>query len=677
MSQSALEGFRDLPHKLRFVEEYKHLYVDLRTLKKDGQNPNQMLPSQKKALWKSLEKWSWVYPILTNRDGVVGNGEQRLDVCLEHDEYYGPVLKMDVSEVDRKLLRQVLNKLHGTHDVDLDALEFYRIVEQGRRKDLVDLAVATEKEIQQALNSLKEQESKGNYAGQDRADEETKLTKCPQCGYVFNPEQYTIDLVLEQWSTDHKFIETKPIEGKTNIATFDVKFSTVAPKITDKVTAVSESFGIGVDESQTHKVLQGVSLNWNDGDLIYVTGDSGGGKSTLLRLFKEHESSRGRDVRDFGATEVSNLTLIDGLPGNAEEAMGILNVAGLGEASLMIKRFEELSDGQRYRYRIAKLISKGAQTIVIDNFGDALDRDTAKVLSYNLQKWVRRKKITLIVATPHHDLIEDLNPNIIVCKGFGPEVKIEYRHPETRELSIARDVVIENGSKGDIESLERFHYLAESSRIIAKFVYRMRHRDVTIGVIVYMSPMAQLAMRNKIMPEYKGSFSNAEIMSKLNNDVIRISRVILHPKYRGTGLAVKLIKETMIMTGYPVVETLAAMARFNPVFEKAGMKLVGIMEPTKTQKKIETVIQDIGGDPSRMRSPTERDNLVKSLDGEKFGLLEDAVLRCISELEGKGNFGKNMAASIREKLDRQGLSTAIGELLGSPRAYLYWKKEST
>ena len=46
------------------------------------------------------------------------------------------VIRLPVKDVDRRLLRQVLNKLRGKHNRELDSAEYLRIVEQGEKEDL-------------------------------------------------------------------------------------------------------------------------------------------------------------------------------------------------------------------------------------------------------------------------------------------------------------------------------------------------------------------------------------------------------------------------------------------------------------------------------------------------------------------------------------------------------------
>ena len=130
-------------------EAYRVIVEDLRLLQRDGQNPNKMTEKQKAFTWKSLCDFGWIYPIVTNKDGMLTDGEQRVDVCLEHGEFFGPVLRLPIQDVDRRILRQVLNKLKGTHDKLLDAQEFQRIREADGEEDLKALLNITDKTLEQ------------------------------------------------------------------------------------------------------------------------------------------------------------------------------------------------------------------------------------------------------------------------------------------------------------------------------------------------------------------------------------------------------------------------------------------------------------------------------------------------------------------------------------------------
>jgi hypothetical protein len=53
-----------------------------------------------------------------------------------------------------------------------------------------------------------------------------------------------------------------------------------------------------------------------------------------------------------------------------------------------------------------------------------------------------------------------------------------------------------------------------------------------------------------------------------------LSRVVLHPTYRGAGIGAGFIRRSCELCPWPWIETLTEMGRINPVFEKAGFVCV-------------------------------------------------------------------------------------------------------
>lgn len=48
----------------------------------------------------------------------------------------------------------------------------------------------------------------------------------------------------------------------------------------------------------------------------------------------------------------------------------------------------------------------------------------------------------------------------------------------------------------------------------------------------------------------------------INEEIARISRMIIHPKFRGIGLGAFLVQETMPRVNVKVIEVLAVMAKY-------------------------------------------------------------------------------------------------------------------
>ena len=141
---------------LKIPEAYLPLVEDVRQLKSDENNPNRMSLKQQEQVWCSLQKYGWTYPIITNKDGVFADGEQRAQVCKTHSEFFAPVLRLPVSDVDRRMLRQILNKLKGKHSRELDDAEYLRIIEAGEKQDLQALLTAIGEKIPEELGGPRE-----------------------------------------------------------------------------------------------------------------------------------------------------------------------------------------------------------------------------------------------------------------------------------------------------------------------------------------------------------------------------------------------------------------------------------------------------------------------------------------------------------------------------------------
>ena len=66
---------------IKVPEAYLPLLEDIRLLSVDQNNPNRTTIKQQAQIWKSLRKYGWTYPILTDKDGVLVDGEQRSEIC--------------------------------------------------------------------------------------------------------------------------------------------------------------------------------------------------------------------------------------------------------------------------------------------------------------------------------------------------------------------------------------------------------------------------------------------------------------------------------------------------------------------------------------------------------------------------------------------------------------------
>ena len=157
--------------------------------------------------------------------------------------------------------------------------------------------------------------------------------------------------------------------------TINVSFQTRVNKTT-RTLEIAESFGLGLDEKDW-TLYDNLELEVEQGDVVYITGQSGSGKSVLLRELSAQMTAAGLNVADIDKVELKPIPLIDQIGKNTGEALNFLSLAGLNDAYLFIRKPSELSDGQRYRFRLAKVIESGAQVWVADEFLAVLDLDVS------------------------------------------------------------------------------------------------------------------------------------------------------------------------------------------------------------------------------------------------------------------------------------------------------------
>ena len=466
-------------------------------------------------------------------------------------------------------------------------------------------------------------------------------------------------------------------DRETGKFVIDISYETKTD-ITDRTIAVSEAFGLGVDEHQRHILYDNVELKIGPRDIVYITGDSGSGKSMLLRALKKDLGDEAIDMADVSFDPAKPL--IDTVGETFEEGITLLSRVGLNDAFLFARRYNQLSDGQKYRYRIAKLIESGAQFWIMDEFCSTLDRDTAKIVAFNVQKHARRLGRAVIAATTHTDLFDDLSPSVHIHKRFGSEIHVEYFHNQpNHECSLVREMRVEKGALADYRRLAGFHY--RSSHIAAPHkIFALRRGEELVGVIVYRYPPVRTYGRRKAL----GRVLSIE---ELNEKVTSISRVIVHPKYRTIGLGVKLVRETLPLAEKPYVETTAVMARYNPFFERAGMQKISESTPPKHVLKAIEKLRSLGFNPVLLSST--RYNLQQLSKKPKLTQEVRRLLKALSE-EGGGIYRRRIAgggrAYIRHKEFCQRIDSATPEklakmlrtvaILAQTKVYLFWKNES-
>lgn len=205
--------------------------------------------------------------------------------------------------------------------------------------------------------------------------------------------------------------------------TISKKFTSSVER-SSRVLEVAEAFGLGLSDKE-FVVYENLVVNVEPADVVYITGQSGSGKSLLLRDLVDQMRAQGLKVTDLNDIVLEERPVIELVGTSTGHAAEILAKAGISDAWIYIRKPSELSDGQRYRLKLAIVMDSDADVWVADEFGAVLDRVTARVVAFNMQKTSRRAGKTLIVATTHTDMIAELGPNLLISKRFREKVDME------------------------------------------------------------------------------------------------------------------------------------------------------------------------------------------------------------------------------------------------------------
>ena len=197
--------------------------------------------------------------------------------------------------------------------------------------------------------------------------------------------------------------------------------------ITDKVASVCRMFGLTADRLAERRLNHNCQLEINKGDIVYVTGPSGAGKSVLLRELEK--SIPASDRVNLALIELpSDRTVIDCVDADLVMSLRLLSTAGLSDCFCMLNQPSNLSDGQKYRFRLAMALAAEKKFVFADEFCSELDRITAAVISHHLHKFARRTGTIFILASSHEDILLDLQPDVLLVKELSGPTRVIYKH---------------------------------------------------------------------------------------------------------------------------------------------------------------------------------------------------------------------------------------------------------
>lgn len=287
-----------------------------------------------------------------------------------------------------------------------------------------------------------------------------------------------------------------------------------------------------------------IDLPIDDGEwkVGLIVGPSGSGKTSMGRKIF------GEAALYTPADWPSDKPIVDSIApeGDFDAVTAALSAVGLGDVPSWLRPYQVLSNGERFRADLARIISNAPAEIVIDEFTSVVDRQIAKVGALAFQKSWRRTAGKCVLLSCHYDIIDWLEPDWVYDTATGqyagrslwrrPKIELEIWQTDQRYWKL----------------FEPHHYLKLNAMVgMTSYVATVNGELVAhMG----MSTMAGLrearGCRLVVMPEWQGAgvgmrFVNAVCQMWLlgNNRYSKPMPTLFHTSHPGLCMALRRDKK--------------------------------------------------------------------------------------------------------------------------------------
>lgn len=267
-----------------------------------------------------------------------------------------------------------------------------------------------------------------------------------------------------------------------------------------RVEQVRGLFDVPNRPTTSHRIRANLPLDEQPWKIGLIVGPSGSGKTTIGRSLSNdayfHDGYAWPDTK----------AVVDGFPAHLEgrDITQALSAVGFSSPPHWLKRFGHLSNGQRFRCELARLLLEDAETIICDEFTSVIDRDAAKVSSAAVAKAIRsRGRPRLIALSCHYDVIDWLDPDWVFDTANATFAWRSLRGRPPIELRVHQ-------ATGEAWPLFReHHYLTGELHSAARcFVATWRDQPVSFTSYVHFPhprvKQAKRGHRTVVLPDYQG-----------------------------------------------------------------------------------------------------------------------------------------------------------------------------
>lgn len=343
-------------------------------------------------------------------------------------------------------------------------------------------------------------------------------------------------------------------------------------------SAVGSSFRVNKVKSMfdcdVEKVVKEFDVNipieetdWNIGVIV---GASGSGKTTIAKnCFK--------DFRLFDGFDWQGDSLLDDFQSNlsAKEITEVLSKVGFASPPDWLKPFSVLSNGQKMRAELARLILESEQPFIYDEFTSVVDRQVAQIGSSAIQKCIRKESKQFVAVSCHYDVLDWLEPDWVFDVNEMAFTRGSHRRPEI-------NVTIRKARREEWREFMAFHYLSHDHSSAAHcYIAEIEGvKAAWCSVIHFPHP-------------------------KVKN-MKRIHRIVVKPDFQGIGLGNRFMTE--IARKYRAMGARVSLVTSSPAFIQ-GLRRSSLWRMTRKPGRCSET-----GRAGLLKGSTSRDRLTASFE---------------------------------------------------------------
>lgn len=198
-------------------------------------------------------------------------------------------------------------------------------------------------------------------------------------------------------------------------------------------------------KAEDQEILKNINFNVEEGSIVTITGPSGGGKSTLLKLIgllisptSGRIEYQGKNIREYEPTEYrkevsyffQNAVLFDNtvrenlaFPAKIRETTFDENraIRGLEIVQLsntyLDKPIQELSGGEKQRIALIRNLMYPPKVLLMDEVTSSLDKENREIIISLIRRLNKEEKITVLWITHNQEEIDASDKVITIHNG--------------------------------------------------------------------------------------------------------------------------------------------------------------------------------------------------------------------------------------------------------------------